>query len=83
MKIAWIISSVSKTTQSPLAGRHPFSMNTQIQLNHLKTAWISSPMCWHKSNSSHAKVILLQNSSITSVKLPTLTIFCFNTVLPS
>ena len=83
IKIVWIIFSASKTNQSPLVGRHPFSTYTQILSNHLKTAWISSPMCWQKSNSSHAKVILLQNYSITSGKVPALTIFRFNMVLPS
>jgi len=39
MKIAWIIYSASKTTWSPLAGRHPFSRYTQIQSSHLKTAF--------------------------------------------
>ena len=57
--------------------------NIQIQTSHLKTAWISSPMRWQKSNSSPAKVILSQNYSITFEKLPALMISRFNTALPS
>src|SRR6185437_3660668 len=72
-----------RTTQSPLAGRHPFSTYIQIQSSHLKTAWISSPMHWQKSNSSPAKVILLQNYPINFEKLPALMISHFNKVFPS
>ena len=65
MKIAWIAYFTSNTKQPPLAGRHPFLMFTQIQSSHLKTAWISSPMRWLRSNSSPAKVIHSQNYSMT------------------
>jgi hypothetical protein len=73
----------TETTQSLLAGRHPFSTYTQIQSSHLKIAWISSPMRWQRSNSNLAEAILSRNYSTTFGKLPALTIFRFNTVLPS
>ena len=81
-EIAWNTFSTSRTTQSPLDGRHPFSTYTQIQSSHLKTAWISLPMRWQRSNSSPAKVILSQNYLTTFGKSPALMIFRFNTVLP-
>ena len=83
MKIAWTFYSASKTTRSPLAGRHPFWTYTWIQSSHLKITWIASPMHWQRCNSNLAEVIPSRNYSTTFGKSQVLMIFRFNTVLPS
>ena len=63
MKIAWIIFPTSKITQSPMAGRHPFSTYTQIQSSHDSLDFITNALekIQLKSCQDHTLAELLDN----------------------